>query len=146
MLRIQLWTFDSILSGFTVAWLHVSPQDVCFLFITIIWRVCVLSSVISAWEAHLRTAHNTSETIQKCWVMSWISTAAPWYWVSIQSSLHYRMNQCTKTTEITDAWVFRGMCTWAAHQPVLQVIWPLDITLWSDQWFVIFSLHKSAPV
>lgn len=61
--RKQHWTFDSILSGFTVAWLHVSPQDVCF-FCFVFYHynlvsVCLSPPVFSAWDAHLSVENST---------------------------------------------------------------------------------------
>lgn len=61
-------------------------------------------------------------------------------------NVDYRVSQCTKTTDTTKAGVSTGMCTWLAHKHVLQVRSPLDIRLWSDQWFVSFPPQVSSCV
>lgn len=108
--------------------------------------VCVcLSSLRRTFECcniskQWRTENKLLESVR--WWGRDISTG------SLLRHLDYRMNQCTKTTDTSrlSAWVSVGMWTWLAHQRVLQVRGPLDIRLWSDQWFMSFSTQVSSRV
>lgn len=159
----QPCVFDSILSGFTVAWLHVSSQNVCVFFVYHYNLVSVyLSSLFPQPQFEvLGTACNISKQWwskkKKMWKKMFCLRNSEW------SAGYQQLHPCVNQYRISffsikcgyrfnaplamNTWVYRGMCAWLAHRHVLQVRCPLDITLRSGQWFAIFfSPLKSAHV
>lgn len=102
--RKQHCTFDSILSGFTVAWLHVSPWDAwVFFFITIIWWACVCPPSISS----LKNTFECCNTLKQWWSQKTQFRNAEW-WAGYQ-----QLSQCIINT---GSWPLFGQKNGSVHQ------------------------------